>query len=185
MRVISGSKRGLRLKAPKTKLRPLTDRVKEALFNILQNHISGSSFLDLFAGSGAVGIEALSRGAKIAFFVDHDRECVRTILDNLKTTDFLNNSEVFGLDVIKALNVLATKGARFDIIYLGAPYGSPALKKALDNIGISGLLNDKGLVIAEHRTKEAVESKYGKLSKEKDYKYGDTTLAFYNYGDEN
>ena len=136
MRVISGKAKGRKLKYPKLaksrRIRPLTDQAREALFNILGADIAGGLFLDLFAGTGAVGIEALSRGAEIAIFVERDRKVVGAIRENLELTGFTDRAEVYSLDVLKAVKVLDRKGSRFDFIYLGAPYGSPDLVKALE-----------------------------------------------------
>ena len=181
MRVIGGNAKGKRLGCPNVKgnIRPLSEQVREALFNILMPVVDGARFLDLFAGTGAVGIEALSRGAKLAFFAEHDRRTVNFIRANLAATGFTEQAEVYALLVNKALNILTGKGAQFDIIFLGAPYDDPALEEALKVLGDSALIAPKGIVIAEHRTKHPLDEVFGALKRYRRAKYGDTTLSFY------
>ncbi|MFH1541834.1 MAG: 16S rRNA (guanine(966)-N(2))-methyltransferase RsmD [bacterium] len=178
MRVISGKAKGTKLKAPDS-ARPLTDRAKEALYNILRAKVVEASFLDLFAGSGAVGIEALSRGAKAATFVELDRKAIAIIKENLAAARLQEPVEIIPLDVIKALKILTKSGQKFDIIYLGAPYDSPALPEALNLIGSAQLLNTKGIVIAEHRRQHQVEDVYGNLKAIRQERYGETVFKFF------
>ena len=186
MRVIAGKAKGRKLKAPKLspgrRIRPLSDQAKEALFNILGEKVLDSYFLDLFAGTGAVGIEALSRGAKIAIFVELDRKVVEAIRENLEITELGNNAEIYSLDVLRAIKFLNSKGAKFDIVFLGPPYGSPALERALEKLSESGLVKDDGVVVAEHRAKHEISKGFGKLVKVRDCRYGDTVLSFYKKG---
>jgi len=186
MRIISGKAKGRRLKAPKLskgrRLRPLTDRAKEALFNILGSKVVDANFLDLFAGTGAVGIEALSRGARVAFFVERDRKTVETIRENLKTADLYEAAEIYGLDVRRAIKLLNSKGAKFDIIFMGAPYDSPLLEESLKRLSETSLLRPEGVVIAEHRNKQVLAENFNNLSKFRDARYGDTILSFYRIG---
>ena len=183
MRVISGKAKGKKLKVPKLsrgrRIRPLTDQAKEALFNILGIKVPDSYFLDLFAGTGAVGIEALSRGAKIAIFVELDKRAVSSIRENLAATELDSSAEVYSLEVLKAIKVLDSKGSKFDIIFLGAPYGSPILEKALEKLSGSGLVKDDALVVAEHRAKHEISQNFGNLVRFRDSRYGDTVLSFY------
>src|SRR3989339_82784 len=151
MRIIAGSRKGRKVEAPKTNLRPLSDQAKESLFNILINKVGDSDFLDLFAGSGSVGLEALSRGARLSIFVEKDRKAVETIRKNIEALDFFDRSEVYSLDVTSGLKILHKNNAKFDIIFVGAPYGSPDLIKALNFLGGSNMLKPNGVVIAEHR----------------------------------
>jgi len=183
MRVILGKAKGRKLKAPKLsggrRVRPLSDQAREALFNILGEKVVESSFLDLFAGSGAVGIEALSRGAKVSMFVELERKVVQTIRENLELTDLKDRAEVYSIDVLRALKVLGSKAAKFDIIFLGPPYGSPNLIKALEGISESDIVAENGVVVAEHRAKHEISEKCGFLTKVRDARYGDTVLSFY------
>ena len=139
--------------------------------------------MDLFAGSGAIGIEALSRGAKIAIFVELKRKAVEVIRENLKETGFSDRAEVYAVDVMRALNVLDRKQAKFDIIFLGPPYDNPVLEKALVKLGQTDLISGSGIVIAEHRKQHALQDKYGKLNSFRDTRYGETVLTFYESRD--
>ena len=183
MRVLAGSAKGRKLKYPKlpkgARLRPLMGQVKGALFNILATKIGEARFLDLFAGTGSVGIEALSRGAKLAIFVELDRKTADVLRENLEITGFSDRAEIYCLDVIKAIKVLDNAKGKFDIVFVGAPYGSPALIEVMKGIGVSGLLDDGGVVIAEHNKKSPVDDVYGSLKKFRDSRYGDTILSFY------
>jgi 16S rRNA (guanine(966)-N(2))-methyltransferase RsmD len=136
--------------------------------------------LDLFAGSGAVGIEALSRGAKIAIFVDLNRKAVEVVRENLESTGLSDRAEVYAVDVIRALNLLDRKRAKFDVIFMGAPYDSPLLEKALVKLGETDLLTAAGVVVAEHRKQHKLKDKYGDLEVFRETRYGETVLSFYN-----
>ena len=187
MRVIAGSAKGKNLKFPKLskdkRLRPLTGRAKEALFNILVNKNPDARFLDLFAGTGSVGIEALSRGASLAIFVEIDRKIVEILRENLALTGFQDRAEVYALDVIKALKVIDNAGGKFDIVFIGAPYGNPVLEAALGTISGTGVVDTGGVVIAEHSSRDEVPDSFGSLKKFRDARYGDTVLSFYSTED--
>lgn len=169
------------MKTPKKswRVRPLTDQARAALFNILAAKIAGSSFLDLFAGTGAVGIEALSRGAATAIFVERGREAVTLIRQNLELTGFTDRAEVFAMDVPRAVKLLAGQGAGFDLIYLGAPYDDPVLAESLELISRSGLLAAGGLLIAEYRRQQVMAESFGALARVREARYGETVLGFY------
>jgi 16S rRNA (guanine(966)-N(2))-methyltransferase RsmD len=179
VRVIAGTAKGKRLKSPQGKIRPLSDQARESLFNILQPIVEGSYFLDLFAGTGSVGIEALSRGATLSIFVELDKKTVQVIRENLENCGFPDRSEVYALDVIRGLKILKRKGAKFGIIFIGAPYGSPNLEKALQELSDGSLLNEAGVVVAEHRFKHKIPLEFGALKQVREARYGDTLLSFY------
>ena len=183
MRVLAGTAKGKELRYPKLskdkRLRPLTGRVKEALFNILVNKNPDARFLDLFAGTGSVGIEALSRGAELAIFVELDRKIVQILRENLALTGFTDRAEVYCLDVVKALKVIDNAKGKFDIIFIGAPYGSPVLEVALKALADTEIVDVKAVVVAEHSVRDKVSDSYGKLAKFRDSRYGDTVLSFY------
>lgn len=187
MRVIAGKAKGRKLRYPKLpnskRLRPLTGRVKEALFNILVRKIPGARFLDLFAGTGSVGIEALSRGAELAIFVEADSKVVRTLRANLELTGFSDRAEVYCLEVIKAIRIIDKAGGKFEVTFIGAPYGSPVLEETLNAIAGADLVAKKGIVVAEHSSRNKVLGSYGKLKKFRDSEYGDTVLSFYTAGE--
>ena len=169
------------MKTPKKswRVRPLTDQARGALFNILAAKIGGSSFLDLFAGTGAVGIEALSRGAETAVFVELNRLAVALVRENLELTKLAGRAEVFALDVLRAIKLLDAKGARFDLIYLGAPYDDPVLAASLELIAGTGLLKPGGIVVAEYRRQQVIAESFGGLARVREARYGETVLGFY------
>ncbi|MGN1085065.1 MAG: 16S rRNA (guanine(966)-N(2))-methyltransferase RsmD, partial [Lachnospiraceae bacterium] len=139
MRVIAGSRRSIRLVTVKgEQVRPTTDRVKETLFNIIQPHLAGCSFLDLFAGSGAIGIEALSRGAKEAVLVEQDREALACIRTNLKTTRFEESAVVRVGDVLTVLRTM--RHDPFDLIFMDPPYNQGLEKQVLTLLASSSYL---------------------------------------------
>ena len=149
MRVIAGKARRMSLITPKgLDVRPTTDRIKETLFNMLQNEIEGSRFLDLFAGSGGIGIEALSRGADYCVFADKDKRSVACVRENLEHTRLLDASYVMNCDYRQALMRLR-KTDPFDIIFLDPPYGRELELEALRLIESGQLLADDGLIIIE------------------------------------
>ena len=148
MRVIAGSRRSLPLKTVEgLETRPTTDRIKETLFNILMPDISGAKFLDLFAGSGGIGIEALSRGAASAVFVDNSRDAIRCINDNVKFTKFTDESEVVRLDALSYVRAL--RKVDFDIIFMDPPYSLGAEKDILAVLGSKEFVNNDALIIVE------------------------------------
>ncbi len=149
MRVIAGKARHLILRTPKgSHVRPTTDRIKETLFNMIQMRIQGSRFLDLFAGSGGIGIEALSRGADFCVFCDTDREALACIRSNLATTGFAERSAVLAGDYSRTLNRLRNKEP-FDIIFMDPPYGNDLEINALKMVESGHILAPDGLVILE------------------------------------
>ena len=149
MRVIAGSARRINLVTPSgPHTRPTTDRIKETLFNIIQGDIPDSRFLDLFAGSGGVGIEAVSRGAKEAVFVDTDAQALRCIRENLHRTRFDSCCEVYGTDAKRALTKLSAAGRRFDIIFVDPPYASD-YEDILNAVKNAGVLAPDGYIIVE------------------------------------
>ena len=182
VRVISGKAKGKRLKAP-SRARPLTDQAKEALYNIIRQRVVEARFLDLFAGSGAVGIEALSRGAKAAAFVEKHRQAVNIIRENLVETGLSDLAEVYALDVLRAINLLGKNQKKFDIIYIGAPYDDPTLEKVMEKLTEVDLLSQGGLLIAEHRKQHKINQEYGSLKATRESRYGETVLTFYENSD--
>lgn len=149
MRVIAGKARSLKLMTPPgMDTRPTTDRTKETLFNILQPEIRGARFLDLFSGSGAIGIEALSRGAAFAVFVEKDRAAAECIKKNLAFTKLGDNGQILRKDVGAALKSLE-KGAPFDLIFMDPPYGRGLERQVLEYLAHSSLLAEEGMVVVE------------------------------------
>lgn len=150
MRVIAGTARRLNLVTPSGKhTRPTSDKIKETLFNILQTEVPQSRFLDLFSGSGGIAIEALSRGAKEAVFVENDREAIRCIKENIKHTHFEDCSRVMTMDVLQALRRLNQLGQPFEIIFMDPPYRMEWEKRLLPYLLDSGLVKQGTLIIVE------------------------------------
>jgi 16S rRNA (guanine966-N2)-methyltransferase len=175
MRVISGKAKGRKLKVPKTdKVRPTQDKVKEALFNILQD-VRNLKILDLYAGAGAIGIEALSRGANEVVFIEQRPKLVH---ENLELTG-LPGGRVYGTTVATALKVLNKHSEKFDIIFLDPPYDTDEALVTLNNISAFDILTPQGLVIAEHRMQKQLPETIGGLQRSDQRKYGQTVLSFY------
>lgn len=152
MRVIAGTARRLSLMTPKgMETRPTLDREKETLFNTLQNDVGGARFLDLFAGSGQIGIEALSRGAKEAVFVEMVRDAAACIKKNLEHTKLSDKAVVYANDCLTAIAKLASKKESFDIIFLDPPYDSELYEDTLSAIKRAGILSEDGIVVVESR----------------------------------
>lgn len=150
MRVISGKARGTKLNSIESiTTRPTLDRVKESLFNILQEYINQKVVLDLFAGSGALGIEALSRNAKNATFCDNNKQAIQMIRTNLERTRLLEKSEIINLDYKKCIELLNTKNKKFDLIFLDPPYKEDIAIDSLKLIIKNNLVNNKGIIVIE------------------------------------
>ncbi|NLK07636.1 MAG: 16S rRNA (guanine(966)-N(2))-methyltransferase RsmD [Firmicutes bacterium] len=178
MRVIAGSARGRKLQSVKgQKTRPTQDRVKESLFAILADAILIGDFLDLFAGSGSIGIEALSRGAAKAVFVERNKRAASTLRNNLTNTGFMEQSEIYLLDTTRALRRLAGERRRFGCIFLDPPYNEGLIMETLAGID-PVLLSHETVVIAEHHRKEDIPETVGALVNVRQKVYGDTVLTF-------
>lgn len=150
MRVIAGKARRIQLKTvPGMETRPTTDRIKETLFNVLQTELYSARFLDLFSGSGAIGIEALSRGCEMAVFVENNRNAVECIRENLKATKLSEAAVVMQKDVLMALQQLEQEGKCFDLIFMDPPYNHFHEKKVLNRLSGSPLVHTDTLIIVE------------------------------------
>lgn len=183
MRIISGRAKGRRLKVPKGQsLRPTAARVKEALFDILPYDLSGWKVLDLFAGTGNLSLEALSRGAAEVVLVDRSRNAVQAIRDNLGRLGFAEKASVWAAPVLKSLRALARKERKFNLIFLDPPYEKGIVRSAMRMLGESDLLVKDGVVIVEHSVREEVEPNYGKLALRDQRHYGATALSFFGRG---
>ncbi|MEA3407390.1 MAG: 16S rRNA (guanine(966)-N(2))-methyltransferase RsmD [Chloroflexota bacterium] len=179
MRVITGSAKGHTLRSvPGRGTRPILDRVKESLFNILGSDIRGRTFLDLYAGTGSVGIEALSRGAKHCVFIDHAHEAVRTIHRNLETTKLAERAEVIRDDVFRFLRSVSGE-RRFDYIYVAPPQYHAIWSETLLALDDCSLLMPQGVVIAQLDPKEAEALSLDNLYLFDKRQYGNTLLLFY------
>jgi len=149
MRVIAGSAKRLILQAPDDKVRPTTDRTKETLFNIIANEIYGATILDLFAGSGALGIEALSRGASEVCFCDNYKNSIDCIRINLEHTKLIEKARIFKYDYVEALSNFAKEKMKFQVIFLDPPYNKGLQQEAIKLIHQYDLLTDDGIIVVE------------------------------------
>jgi 16S rRNA (guanine966-N2)-methyltransferase len=184
MRIIAGTLRSRTLQAPPgLATRPTSDRLRETLFNVLAPRIQGSAFLDLYAGSGAVGIEALSRGAASVIFVERAPAALVVLRGNLAKLGLTAGFRIHAGSVGTVLRRMKPDaGATFDLVYLDPPYDAAeeyeATLRALGG-GIAALLAPRALVIAEHRRKERLEDKYDMLQRTRLLEQGDAALSFY------
>ena len=177
MRVITGNARGVALKTPDgLHTRPTADRVKEALFSIIQFDIPGAKVLDLFGGTGQLGIEALSRNAASAVFVDEREDACKLIKENLKRTRLEQSARVVRSDYLSFLNSCREK---FDIILLDPPYAEIFLENSLKRITEIDILQSGGIIVCERPLEKELSWSFPGYSRSKDYKYGKTLLTLY------
>lgn len=177
MRVISGAAKGRTLKSPGEATRPITDRVKESLFDILRNRVADANVLDLFAGAGSVGIEALSRGARAATFVELDREALRALRKNLALTRLAERARVVRLDVFKFIRQGTTE--RYDLIYVAPPQYHSLWSETVELLDHREFLSADGLVVAQIHPKEYHPLRLEHLELTDQRKYGSTMLCFF------
>ena len=181
MRVISGKLKGRNIEGFNILgTRPTMDRVKESIFSMIQNYINDAVVLDLFSGSGNYGIEAISNGAKLAYFNDHNIKCVNVIKENLTNMKVLDQGIITNFDYKKALNYYKEKNIKFDLVFLDPPYKKHIINDILSYLIENELLNNKALVICEFTEKEEYISEKVELFKEK--KYGEKYVFIYKYG---
>ncbi len=187
LRIMAGEARGRLIKTPPgsdLSVRPILVRIKKSLFDILQPKLSGSLFLDLYAGTGAVGLEAISRGAKKVVFVESEQSSIDLIRKNIAQFGWESKSEVVNADIRRGLGFLRYK---FDLIFLGPPYKDREKRPlsltglTLSNIVKADILQEKGWIIAQHHKKEPIEVCSG-LCNFRNEKYGDSVLSFFEKG---
>jgi 16S rRNA (guanine(966)-N(2))-methyltransferase RsmD len=175
MRVITGLARGKRLRTLSgNDVRPTTEKVKEAVFSSIQFELENSKILDLFAGCGQMGIEALSRGALSAVFCDNSKEALDVVQDNLKTCELSDKAKVIRNDY---LSFLSSCNEKFDICFLDPPYYAGYYENALNKL--SGLIKPYGKVICEHPADIKLDDCYGNLKKQKDYRFSGIIISKY------
>ncbi len=180
MRIIGGSAGGRTLKAPPGKAtRPTSDRVREALFSILGPPPDNALVLDLFAGSGGLGLEAISRGAQRAIFVDQNNAALKTLQQNIRELGMAKQAEVVRGDSQKQLQRLARSAMRFHWIFIDPPYASDLASQSLQQLGESNILDEEGIVVVEHDRRHPSDEAYGFLVKTDTRRYGDTCISFY------
>lgn len=189
MRVVAGKFKGRRLKTVKgSEVRPTADRVKESLFRIFGEQVIGADFLDLCAGTGNVGLEALSQGARSTTFVDSNHHCIRVIASNLEMCGLDRRHphvQLIRLDARKALVRLGKREAKFDLIYFDPPYASEIYEPCLRQIAETNLLSLTGVLVVEHRKVQEADWAKSLMSDElilsRQEQYGDTMLSFYRW----
>jgi 16S rRNA (guanine966-N2)-methyltransferase len=178
MRVVAGSHKGRRLLQPKGRaVRPTSERVKEALFSILGDRIQGVRFVDLCAGTGAIGIEALSRGASRVSFVESNPASLRLLRANLERTGLAEAADVYTCTAETFLKRLEARREPVQILFADPPYTSASLTTLLRSLGQGAIMTGETVVILEHARKTAIPSSVGQLTLRRQYHYGDTTLS--------
>lgn len=184
MRIIAGTYRGRRLRTlAGSTTRPTSDRLRETLFNILAPWIDGSRFLDICAGSGAVGIEALSRGASEATFIEHSRDACAVIEENLNTVGVAGSATIERRSASLALNALNQRSKQFDIVFFDPPYSSRIYGEVMDGLGSGKVIAPGGIVVVEHLAKTPPQPVYEHLNRFRELKQGESALTFYRPGD--
>jgi len=185
MRVIAGALKGRKLKAgDRGKVRPTSDRVRTAIFNILPRDLSGVLALDLYAGAGALGIEAISRGAESAVFVDSGRESARMIEYNVDALGLSDRTRLIKKRVEPAIKILAAEGGAFDLIFMDPPYQSGRIDKVMRLVAELGILVRGGMLVAEHGAGTVSPESVLGLARKDLREYGGTAVSFYELGEE-
>ena len=185
MRVISGKARGKKLKTPENdNIRPTLDRVKENIFNVIGFSVRNSVVLDLFSGTGAIGIEAISRGAKQVYFVDKDKNSYELTKFNVKSAKLEENAIILNQDAENALIQFENKEIKFDIIFLDPPYNKGIVQKILQQLEKYNIMQSEGVVIVETDKDEETPEKFGKFFKQKEKFYSSTKITFYGVENE-
>lgn len=173
MRIIAGELKGRQLKAvPGKHTRPTTDKVKEAVFQVIGPYFQGGTMLDLFAGSGSLGIEAISRGMTHGIFVDKYPKAIHTIYENIKLVKIEHKTEVFRADAFRAIHAAAKRGLQFDLILLDPPYGKVSYGKLLNEIVKVQLIKQDGIIYCEHDIAEKLTVQHDHFSIVKQENYG-------------
>ena len=179
MRIISGTSKGRKLVTPRSQsLRPTSDRVKESMFNILQDDIVGKVVLDLFAGTGNLGIEALSRGAKKTIFVEKGRQALRLIQRNLTQFGLESQSEILPKDANRAIGILKQKGESFDLILMDPPYQKGLIQKTLMKLNSHQIYHKDSILVIEHDRREPLSTVMDGWNLIRQRRIGDTLISF-------
>jgi len=183
MRIIAGALKGQQLVTPRGhRTRPTADQVRIALMDTLMPVLSGARFLDLFAGAGGVGLEALSRGAERAVLVERDADAAAALRRNVAALRVAGRTQVLPMDAARALNRLAAAGERFDLVFLDPPYGTGLVEDTLLRLGTGAVITLDAIVVAQHFTKHAPPERIGILAAYRARRFGETTLTFFRPG---
>jgi len=182
MRIITGSAKGAKLKAPSgLDTRPTAARVKESVFNILSDIVVDACVLDIFAGTGNLGLEALSRGAQKAVFIDNSNESIAIIKENAHHTKLAEYTEIYKNDVLRALDKLAQTGRSFDLIFCDPPYQKGFVQAVLERIDQHSILVPGGILVIEHSRHEKIADEWNNLELRRTEKYGATLMSFLRF----
>lgn len=185
MRIIAGEFKGRRLKSPRgMDTRPTTDRVRESVFAILGDVVAGARVLDAFAGTGAMGLEALSRGASYAVFVDASPAAAKVVRENVEACGAGDMSEILRMDVRRALSLLARGSRKFDLAFVDPPYMSGLAQRTLADLDELKIMDSMALAVVEHSRREEIPAEVGGFSLVRRERYGDTMVSFYRYARE-
>jgi len=180
LRVISGKLKGRKLASFRGRhIRPTADRVREAIFNILNLSWEGRAVLDLFAGTGGLGIEALSRGASRVVFIEHHPRALEVLEKNLEALGLSGSCEILRLSVAEGMRVVQRKRKAFDVAFLDPPYRSGLADSTLHLFARSAILRDDAVIVVEHHCRERVEGSYGLLALADRRQYGETVISFF------
>ena len=184
MKVTGGQAKGKKIYIPKgVPVRATSDRTKESLFNILPS-MEGKLFLDLFAGTGNIGIEALSRGAARAVFVEKNNLLIEAIKKNLSLCGFIDQYELIPTAAENGIQLLARRKEKFDVIFADPPYERSFLQKTVDSLGRASLVSENGIIVIEHSHREKYEENDDKFILTDQRRYGDTMLSFFEINNE-
>ncbi|MBS4804067.1 MAG: 16S rRNA (guanine(966)-N(2))-methyltransferase RsmD [Clostridium sp.] len=182
MRIIAGKARGRKLIPPETiETRPTLDRVKEAMFSIIQNYIQDAVVLDVFAGTGSLGLEAASRGAKEVYLVDKSNTTYPLLEKNIENLKFKDFCFPLNMDSYDALKILSKKEKVFDIIFIDPPYCKEMIPKAIEIIKENNMLDKDGIIVTKIDSIEEIYEGYKDIQNVKSKKYGNTTVCLYKY----
>jgi 16S rRNA (guanine966-N2)-methyltransferase len=183
VRIIAGALKGQQLVTPRGhRTRPTADQVRIALMDTLMPSLPGARFLDLFAGAGGVGLEALSRGAERAVLVERDADAAAALRRNVTALRVARQTLVLPMDAARALNRLAATGERFDLVFLDPPYGTGLVEDTLLRLGTGAVITLDTIVVAQHFTKHAPPERIGGLAAYRARRFGETTLTFFRAG---
>ncbi|MFO8034917.1 MAG: 16S rRNA (guanine(966)-N(2))-methyltransferase RsmD [Candidatus Bipolaricaulota bacterium] len=182
MRIIGGERKGNKLAEwHGLPVRPLRDRVRTALFDVLRELVMGADVLDLFAGTGAVGLEALSRGASRATLVELSPRVAHLIQENVRRLDYQDKARILPGDALERIRELASRGEQFDLVFIGAPYNTHLGRKALQTMSEYPPLKPQAIVVVEVHDKESLSERHGPLQLERRRAYGETRLDFFRF----
>ncbi len=180
MRISSGDRRGRRLRSPRGRqVRPTSDFLRQALFNILGVRVQGARLLDLFAGTGAVGLEALSRGASAVTFVERDARAVESLRGNVAALEFTDRIRLIAGDALPTLARLEAAGELFDIIFVDPPYVGDLVSRCMERLAQGAVLSDNGVLVVQAFHKTALPERAGLLARLRERRYGESALTFY------